>query len=86
VIAHTLPGSPLKIELLRQAFVTLNPQAIAPGKVPKLRKGMVLVVPDHGELLRSYLGSRETAVDPAPPVARFTPSTSEERKRWVQFP
>jgi Tfp pilus assembly protein FimV len=85
VIAKTLPGSPLKIELLRQAFVAQNPQAFAPGKVPKPRKGMLLLVPDHGELLRSYLGRREPVADTAP-VARFTPSTSEERKRWVQFP
>ena len=86
VIAKTLPGSPLKIELLRQAFIAQNPQAIVPGKVPKPRKGMLLLVPDHGELLRTYLGSREPAPELAPPVARFVPSTPEERKRWVQFP
>jgi len=86
VIAHTLPGSPLKIELLRQAFMAQNPQAITPGKVPKLRKGVPLLVPDHDELLRMHLGSRAAPVEAAPPNARFSPSTSEERKRWVQFP
>ena len=86
VIAHTLPESPLKIELLRQAFIAHNPQAINPGKVPKLRKGMPLMVPDHDELLRMHLGSRAASAEAVPPNARFSPSTSEERRRWVQFP
>jgi Tfp pilus assembly protein FimV len=86
VIAHTMPDSPLKIELLRQAFMAQNPQAILPAKVPKLRKGMLLLVPDHSELLRTYLGNRAAVVEATPPVARFTPSTGEERRRWVQFP
>lgn len=86
VIEHTLTGSPLKIELLRQAFVAQNPQAFMPGKVPKLRKGVTLSIPDHDELLRIHLGARVAPVaDPLQPV-RATPSTVEERKRWVQFP
>ncbi len=86
VIARTLPDSPLKIELLRQAFIAQNPQAIAPGKVPKLRKGVPLLVPDHDALLRMHLGSLVAPAEAAPANARFSPSTSEERKRWVQFP
>ncbi len=86
VIAHTLTESPLKIELLRQAFIAQNPQAIIPGKVPKLRKGVPLMVPDHEALLRTHLGSLAAPVEAPPPNARYSPSTSEERKRWVQFP
>jgi len=86
VIARTLPASPLKIELLRQAFVAHNPQAIAPGKVPTLRKGMPLTVPDHDALLRQYLGSAAPLPEaPTTPVP-LAPSSSEERRRWVQFP
>ena len=85
-IARTLPQSPLKLELLRQAFIAQNPQAIAPGKVPKLRKGVPLLVPDHDALLRMHLGSLVAPVDAPSPNARYSPSTSEERKRWVQFP
>jgi Tfp pilus assembly protein FimV len=86
VIGHTLPGSPLKIELLRQAFQAQNPQAFVPGKVPMLRKGVALTVPDHDELLRVHLGAHTATVpEPAQP-SRFIPSTPEERKRWVQFP
>ena len=86
VIARTLPDSPLRIELLRQAFIAQNPQAIVPGKVPKLRKGAPLTVPDHDELLRRHLGSRIAPVEVAPAPPQVVPSTNEERKRWVQFP
>ena len=87
VIARTLPESPLKIELLRQAFIAQNPQAITPGKVPKLRKGVPLVVPDHDALVRIHLGRLAPPVEVAPPkTAPFAHSTSDERKRWVQFP
>ncbi|MDH4479631.1 MAG: hypothetical protein QE283_07125 [Rhodoferax sp.] len=86
VVARTLPDSPLRIELLRQAFIAYNPQAFAPGKVPKLRKGVALTVPDHDDLLRMHLGSRLAPVEVVPSPPRYAPSTSEERKRWVQFP
>ncbi len=86
VIDHTLAGSPLKIELLRQAYVAQNPQAFMPGKPPKLRKGVTLTVPDHEALLRMHLGVRAAPVaDPLLP-APAAASTVEERKRWVQFP
>ncbi|MFM6990326.1 MAG: hypothetical protein ACKOWD_03355 [Rhodoferax sp.] len=86
VIEHTLAGSPLKIELLRQAFVAQNPQAFVPGKVPKLRKGVPLTVPDHDALLRTHLGARTQPVADAAQPAGRGPSTAEERKHWVQFP
>jgi len=86
VIAKTMAGSPLKIELLRQAFIEQNPQAFKPGKSPKLRKGVPLLVPEHEALLRRYLGVKAPEPDMAQPSSGFTPSTSEERRRWVQFP
>lgn len=86
VIGHTLPGSPLKIELLRQAFVAQNPQAFMPGKAPKMRKGVTLTVPDHEELMRIHLGARVAPIADTLQPARLPPSTVEERKRWVQFP
>jgi len=86
VIVRTLPNSPLRIELLRQAFVAQNPQAIAPGKVPKLRKGVPLTVPDHEDLLRTHLGARIAPIAAMPTPPSLAPSSLEERKRWVQFP
>jgi len=86
VIAKTLPGSPLKIELLRQAFVAQNPQAIIAGKVPKLRKGATLVVPDHDQLVQRTLGVLAPAIEATQPLVSARASTFEERKRWVQYP
>jgi Tfp pilus assembly protein FimV len=86
VIAKTLPGSPLKIELLRQAFMAQNPQAIIAGKVPKLRKGVTLVVPDHDQLIQRTLGLLAPASEPTQPSISARSSTFEERKRWVQYP
>lgn len=83
VIANTLADSPLKIELLRQAYIELNPSAFVQGKVPQLRKNVVLTVPNPELLLKKFLPplpSDNTAQHPIP-----TPS-SEERWRWVQYP
>ena len=86
VIERTLTGSPLKIELLRQAFIAQNPQAFVPGNVPKLRKGVPLTVPDHDALLRTHLGAPALPLADVTQAARPIPSTAEERKHWVQFP
>ncbi len=86
VIAKILPGSPLKIELLRLALIEQNPQAFKPGKFPTLRKGVPLAVPDHDALLRKHLGAKAPEPEVAQGPAGFTPSTSAERRHWVQFP
>jgi Tfp pilus assembly protein FimV len=89
VIAQTMADSPLKIELLRQAFINLNPTAFEPakGKTPslRLRKGVSLTVPDSEQLLQAVV----------PPKAELASSLQSansaldiaiERKRWVHFP
>ena len=86
VIAKTMAKSPLSIALLRQAFIDQNPQAIVPGKIPKLRKGATLQVPDHARLLRNVLASVTPVAAPIQAQPQVVPSTPEDRKRWVQFP
>jgi len=86
VIAKTMPSSPLSMSILRQAFIDQNPQAIIAGKVPKLRKGALLTVPDHALLLRGVLASVTPVAVVKDAAPRTAPSTPEERKRWVQFP
>lgn len=88
VIGKTMANSPLSMALLRQAFIDENPQAIIAGKVPKLRKGAALHIPNHDLLLRRVLASVTpvpTAKTTEAPV-RALPASPEERKRWVQFP
>ena len=86
VIAKTMPSSPLSMGILRQAFIDQNPQAIVAGKVPKLRKGATLHVPDHDVLLRGVLASVTPVATPSEVTPRPTQSTPEERKRWVKYP
>ena len=72
--------------ILRQAFIDQNPKAIVAAKVPKLRKGATLNVPDHDALLRGVLASVTPVSTSNELAARPAQSTPEERKRWVQFP
>ena len=83
VIANTMADSPLRIELLRQAYVESNPGAFLQGKVPQPRKNVALTVPNHEQLLKRFLppmASGDAAQHPA------NGSGSEERRRWVQYP
>lgn len=83
VIANTLADSPLKIELLRQAYIELNPSAFLQGKVPQLRKNVVLTVPNPEQLLKKFLPPMPRDDATQHPALR---SSSEERWRWVQYP
>ena len=89
VIRKTMPDSPLRVEILRNAFVQQNPQAFTKAPPRALMAGAVLNVPNHDDLLRSYA------------VPGHSPGNSgihrgggystadinmNERKNWVRFP
>ncbi len=89
VIRKTMPDSPLRIEILRNAYVQQNPQAFTKAPPRALMAGAVLNVPNHDDLLRSYM------------VPGHAPGNSgahrgggystadinmNERKNWVRFP
>ncbi len=89
VIRKTMPDSPLRVEILRNAFVQQNPQAFTKSPPRALMAGAVLNVPNHDDLLRSYM------------VPGYSPGNSgthrgggystadinmNERKNWVRFP
>lgn len=83
IIALTLKDSPLRIEILRQAFINQNPKAFTGGKTLKVTKGLVLSVPDHDQLLLDTVGDKVQAIA----TIRYEASTNaEERKRWVRYP
>jgi Tfp pilus assembly protein FimV len=96
VIAQTMGKSPLSLAVLRQAFIQKNPVAFESGKTPKLRKGVVLIVPDHDALLLSLMPSPPPEPRPATvsiavtsePEASspLTPVVGEDRRRWVRYP
>lgn len=86
IIQKTMADSPLKIELLRQAFVELNPQAFPSGSKSQMRKGVVLQIPDAPKLLSSKLVSAPQ--DPAgmKKVSGYLSDSFEERRHWVRYP
>ena len=87
IIQKTLSNSPLKIELLRKAFVDLNPHAFVSGNVARLRAGVVLQVPDHGQLLRSTILPVLERTEAAAMLPGGRPSNaSNDRRSWVRFP
>ena len=55
VIRKTMGDSPLKMELLRQAFIDQNPQAFNKSSPRALMAGAILRLPNHDDLLRAYL-------------------------------
>jgi len=75
VIRQTMGESPLKVELLRKAYVQQNPQAFIKTSPPILRAGVVLAVPNHDDLLRQYLRPRDGML--------YDPN---DRKNWVRYP
>lgn len=86
VIQKNLSGSPLKIELLRKAFLELNPQAFVNGNVARLQAGAVLQVPDHTQLLRATLMPLLEGAEAAAVAADGRPVSASERRSWVRFP
>ena len=89
VIRKTMPDSPLRVEILRNAFVQQNPQAFTKSPPRALMAGAVLNVPNHDDLLRSHMlpvhvpgnsgmhrGGGYSTAD----------INMNERKNWVRFP
>ena len=89
VIKKTMPDSPLRVDILRNAFVQQNPQAFTKSPHRSLMAGAILNVPNHDDLLRTYM------------VPGHSPGNSgmqrgggystadmnmSERKNWVRFP
>jgi Tfp pilus assembly protein FimV len=91
VIQITMPDSPLKMDLLRRAYISQNPQAfVTPITTPpRMKKGAVLTIPDHKKLLLSVAAPMGAEADADAMGSQRSPaavSSAEERKRWVRYP
>lgn len=86
VIQKTMAASPLKIELLRQAFIKHNPQAFMPGSQSKFKKGALLKIPDHDQLLLETMQVHEKNADLQAAQTGHTSGSREERRQWVRYP
>jgi Tfp pilus assembly protein FimV len=89
VIRKTMPDSPLRVEILRNAFVQQNPQAFTKAPPRALMAGAVLNVPNHDDLLRTYTVPGHAAGNSGMQRGGGY-STADlnmnERKNWVRFP
>jgi pilus assembly protein FimV len=83
VIQKTMADSPLRIELLRNAFIELNPQAFPGGQASRMRTTDELKVPDAVQLLRAVAMPLMETEDAARAAA---PASAEQQRRWVRFP
>jgi pilus assembly protein FimV len=83
VIQKTMADSPLRIELLRNAFIELNPQAFPGGQASRMRTTDELKVPDAVQLLRAVAMPLMETEDTARAAA---PASAEQQRRWVRFP
>lgn len=89
VIRKTMPNSPLRADILRNAFIQQNPQAFTKSPPRSLMAGVVLNVPNHDDLLRSYMVPGNSPGNSG--VNRgggysTADMNMNERKNWVRFP
>ena len=83
VIQKTMADSPLRVELLRKAFIQLNPQAFPGGQASRLRADQQLQVPDALQLLRAVAMPLLEVTEAQRAAA---PVSAQEQRRWVRFP
>lgn len=85
IVAKTMPNSPLRSDVLAQAFVALNPQAF--GKSVPLRTlgSAALQVPNHNQLMHIALASASEPRQVSAPKATPAPAPVERREQWVRY-
>ena len=83
VIRRTHRGSPFREDLLRRAFVQLNPAAFERGSPHALLAGVELQVPTVADVL-----ALAGVVLPRPPEpeTRTVRDNADEMRQWVRYP
>ena len=90
VIRRALPDVPLHPDVLRKAFVSLNPQVFPSGSPHQMRSGAQLKVPSMPALRQMVLSQHPGAAalfhgaeEQAPQKAAPDPN---DQRRWVRYP
>lgn len=90
VIRRALPDVPLHPDVLRKAFVSLNPQVFPSGSPHQMRSGAQLKVPSMPALRQMVLSQHPGAAalfhgaeEQAPQKAASDPN---DQRRWVRYP
>ena len=78
-------NSPLSTSVLRKALVDANPKVITGNPQQRVKAGTVIVVPDHGEVVKHVLTPHVVAKQV---ILEENPAASDyqSRKHWVRFP
>lgn len=78
-------NSPLSVSVLRKALVDANPKVITGNPQQRVKAGTVIVVPDHGEVVKHVLTPHVVAKQV---ILEQIPAASDDqsRKHWVRFP
>ena len=78
-------NSPLSVSVLRKALVDANPKVITGNPQQRVKAGTVIVVPDHGEVVKHVLTPHVVAKQV---ILEENPAASDyqSRKHWVRFP
>lgn len=87
IARRALPKHPFKDEWVRQAFVQLNPEALAKNPMRVLPTGTALFVPTPQDLMAAL--SEQYGWGPSGSSAHEAPSAAAAvaaKRRWVQFP
>jgi hypothetical protein len=78
-------NSPLNMSVLRKALVDANPKVITGNPQQRVKAGTVIVVPDHGEVVKHVLTphveAKQVILDQNPAASDY-----QSRKHWVRFP
>ena len=85
LVRTTYKGSPLRLEVLRDALLAANPE-LAKAKSQALRPGTRLVLPEHGEIVFNAMAAFVSPQDLArllPPPEGNDPAA---RRDWIRFP
>ena len=85
LIQKVYAKSPLNTAVLRKALVDANPKVITGNPQQRVKGGTSIVVPDHGEIVRTVLmpvsAKAPEAIDNNPAASDY-----QSRKHWVRFP
>ena len=78
-------NSPLTTTILRKSLVEANPKVITGNPQQRVKAGTVIVVPDHGEVVKHVLTphveAKQVILDQNPAASDY-----QSRKHWVRFP
>jgi hypothetical protein len=78
-------NSPLSASVLRKALVDANPKVITGNPQQRVKAGTVIVVPDHGQVVKHVL-TPHVPVAQEPTEQNPAASDYQSRKHWVRFP